>query len=194
MGRKSKERIIFEWLESVQARVGMDAFNQMMGVLKEDYPKVMKTRKAGRPPATDDPGMIIDGGLMNELEDFSALTDIFNMFGNRGKDLARLAVCLMEIGFFKSVNSKKKHFKETDKAIYNLICKYKEFSQNTVTYQAFKNQLDAIKTEETSYPKDEREEDKRMMLDALEIVREQYEDYVQYMHTAGGWNDWIYDL
>lgn len=193
MGRKSKERIVLEWLESHRARIGNDAFNRVVEVLKEDYPEVTKTRPPGRPRATADPGTIIDGGLMNELDDYGLLTDIFNLFGNRGKDLARLAVCLMEIGFFKSENNKRTRFAESTKAIYNLICEYKDFTKNPVSYQSFMIELDAIENEEMSYPKEEREKDKQMMLDILEMAKEQCRDYYEYLLTECGWNDLIYD-
>lgn len=193
MGRKSKERIIFEWLERHREAIGTDAFNRVAEILKEENPEVITIRRPGRPRAITDPGTIVNGGLMNELDDYGALTDVFNLFGNRGKDLARLAICLMEIGFFRSERGNKKRFEESAKSIYNLICEYKEFPKNPVSYQSFMNELAEIESAEKSYPRNEREEDKRMMLDALKEVEIQYEDYYQYLLTDAGWNDWIYD-
>ena len=181
MGRKSKERIIFDWLQDNRVRIGTDAFNRVVEVLKEDCPEVVITHKSGRPCATSDPWMIVNNPLMNELDDYCLLTDIFNLFGNRGKDMARLAVCLMEIGFFRSENDKKFRFAESSKAIYNLIVEYKDFPKKAVSYQSFMNEMDSIKTEELRYPKNEREEDKKLMLGMLEEVKIQYEDYYQYL-------------
>lgn len=184
--KKDESKIVFRWLTKHKNDIEKEQFDCLLTLLLKEDPELLEAKRKGRRPATNDPEKIVADRWMNMLDDYSGLSDIFAMFGETGKDLARMAVCLTSIGFFRSENDNKHRFSESGKAIYNLVCDYKEFSKAPVSYEMFARELNNIYTIEVSYTAEERERDKKMMEEALNEAQTLYEEFLlEYVERVG---------
>lgn len=191
MGR-SKERIIAKFLLSHKQEVGEDAFERYANILMKTDPTVFEEKKKGRPVAETDPrklisfknqGINIWGWEEEEKEDAMAITDDYSgigeLFFGSANQCARIAICLIEMGYFKQPI--------IAKSIYHIIKTYSDVKfKEDIFVREF---CEMYYTNPHFFPEEQRKEYREILNDMISDIKALYKDYMNEM----GYDDYYYD-